>query len=85
MNVEPYEDGVACAGPTAPDCDRIDDLLRLLVTIRERWGNTAVRYRFQWGAAALWAEDGQKKELAKLKAKIERLKRKAAKANGVPS
>lgn len=57
MQVEPYDDGVACAGPSAPECEQIDDLIRLLVTISHRWGNTAVKYRVSWGGSALWAED----------------------------
>lgn len=66
MNIEPYPDGVACAGPEAPVADQIDDLIRLLVTIRHRWGNTAVRYRVRWGASGLWAHDEQKQRIADL-------------------
>jgi hypothetical protein len=61
MNVEPYPKDVACCGPDAPACEQIDDLIRLLVTIRERFGNTAIKYRLQWGGSALWADDEQKK------------------------
>ena len=75
MNVEPYPPEVACAGPEAPECGQIDDLIRLLVTIRERFGNTAVRYRVQWGANALWIEDAQKQEITKLKQRSERIRR----------
>ncbi len=67
MNLEPYQPEVACSGPTAPKCEQIDDLIRLLVTIRERWGNTAIKYSIQWGASALWVEDVQKQEIEKLK------------------
>lgn len=56
MNVEPYADGVAILGETAPPPpDRIDELLRYLATVRKRFGNTAVSYRVRWGASALWA------------------------------
>lgn len=41
MNVDPYDSDVACAGPNAPPCDQIDDLIKLLVTIRHRWGNSS--------------------------------------------
>lgn len=76
MNIEPFDKSVACAGPTAPKCEQIDDLIRLLVTIRQRWGNTAIRYRFQWGSSALWADDAQKREIDKLKKQVKRLKAK---------
>jgi hypothetical protein len=72
MQVEPYPSDVACAGPNAPKCERIDDLIKLLVTIRERWGNTAIGYRVQWGGTALWVEDAQKQEIAKLKKKLKK-------------
>ena len=82
MVVEPYPPDVAVAGLDAPKCDQIDDLIRLLVTIRERWGNTAVRYRVQWGASALWAEDDQKREIEKLKKQVAKLKTRGAPAKG---
>jgi hypothetical protein len=72
--VEPYPGDVPCAGPNAPKCDQIDDLIKLLVTIRERWGNTAIKYRLQWGANALWAEDEQKREIDKLKKQLSKMK-----------
>lgn len=65
---------MACAGPTAPKCDQIDELIKLLVTIRERFGNTAVKYRVQWGANDLWAEDEQKREIDRLKKRLKKLK-----------
>lgn len=80
MNVEPYPGDVACAGPTAPKCEQIDDLIRLLVTIRERWGNTAIRYSVQWGASALWAEDAQKRQIDRLTKKLAK-----ARADGSPT
>lgn len=76
MTFEPYPDDVACAGPTAPHCDQIEDLIRLLVTIHHRWGNTAVKYRVQWGASALWAEDEQKQTIEKLQKQLARAKAK---------
>lgn len=67
MNIEPYPGNVPLAGPEAPNCNQIDDLIKLLVTIRERFGNTAVKYRVQWGANALWAESAQRQEIARLR------------------
>lgn len=78
MNIEPHPGDVAVAGPNAPKCEQIDDLIKLLVTIRERWGNTAIKYRVQWGGSVLWAEDADKKEIARLKKRIARLEAKAA-------
>ncbi len=75
--IEPYPSDVACAGPNAPKCEQIDDLIKLLVTIRERWGNTAVKYRVQWGGNALWAEDEQKRKIDKLTKQVERLKKRS--------
>ncbi len=83
MNIEPYPSDVACAGPTAPKADRIDDLIRLLVTISERWGNTCVRYRVQWGANGLWAADAQRQEIERLKASNKRLRAKLKKTRAL--
>ena len=74
IQIEPHLPEVACAGPTAPKCEQIDDLIKLLVTIRERWGNTAVKYRIQWGSNALWAENAEKTEIDRLKKRVKKLK-----------
>lgn len=66
MQIEPYPDDVALLGEGSPAPHQIDDLIRVLVTIRHRWGNTAVRYRVQWGSNALWANDAQKREIEDL-------------------
>lgn len=79
MEITPYAGDVAVAGPSAPSCEQIDDLIKLLVTIRERWGNTAIRYNIQWGGSAGWAEDDQKKEIERLKKSLKRLKAKQKK------
>lgn len=55
MNIEPFADDVALLGPTAPAIHQIDDLIQHLVTIRHRFGNTAVNFRLRWGSSALWA------------------------------
>ena len=70
MEVEPHDNDTPLLGPGAPKCEQVDDLIRLLVTVRHRFGNTAVRYRIQWGANALWAEDAQKREIERLKKRI---------------
>lgn len=77
MNIEPYADDVSCAGTNAPKADQIDDLLRLLATIRHRYGNTAIKYRVTWGGSAFWAEDAQRTEIDRLKKRIKRLQAKA--------
>lgn len=55
ITIQPYADHIALNGNNAPKIDKIDDLIRLLVTIRRRYGNTAVVFSIQWGASALWA------------------------------
>ena len=75
MQIEPYPNDVACAGPEAPKADRIEELIRLLVTIQHRFGNTIVRYNVRWGASGLWADDEQKQEITKLKKQLERAKK----------
>jgi predicted RNA-binding Zn-ribbon protein involved in translation (DUF1610 family) len=70
----PYADDVACAGPDAPKCDRIDELIRLLVTIRHRFGNTAVQYRVTWGGSALWTEDELRGQIRQLEADRDQLR-----------
>lgn len=58
VKVEPYAADIPLQGPEAPPFpDRIDDLIKYLVTISERFGNTAVSFRLRWGAAALWSHD----------------------------
>lgn len=71
--ITPYSNDVAASGPTAPKCDRIDDLIRLLVTIRHRFGNTAVKYRVAWGGSEHWCADELHKEIDRLKAENETL------------
>jgi hypothetical protein len=57
MNIEPLADDVPLNGPKAPNVDQIDDLIRVLVTIRHRFGNTAVSVKsLKWGSSALWEE-----------------------------
>lgn len=72
MNFEPYPDNQVLIGPNAPNLDQIDDLIRYLVTIRHRFGNTAVTFdgKCTWGANALWVKDSQRGEIAALKERI---------------
>jgi hypothetical protein len=79
MNIEPYSPDVAAAGPNAPKCEQIDDLIRLLVTIRERFGNTSINYRVTWGGSSLWIEDEMRQKIAKLERKVARQKKQLAK------
>jgi hypothetical protein len=66
MKIEPYGSGVSAAGPEAPKCEHIDELIKLLVTIRKRWGNTDIKYRISWGGLALCVEDAEKTEIDRL-------------------
>lgn len=56
MEIAPYDGDVPLMGPGTPEITQIDDLLRYLATVKERFGNTAVHYRVRWGASALWAQ-----------------------------
>jgi hypothetical protein len=76
MEIEPYAADVPCAGPTAPKADQIDELIRLLVTIRHRWGNTAIKYRVTWGGSALCAQDEMRTQIDRLKKRVKRLQAK---------
>jgi hypothetical protein len=64
--VKPLADDVPMAGERMPTAEQIDDLLRILATIRVRFGNTAVTYSIEWGGGALWAADKQAKRIAEL-------------------
>lgn len=57
-------------GPDAPRTEKIDDLLRLLVTVRERMGNTCVAYRIRFGASGLWAFSEQGEQISQLREKL---------------
>jgi hypothetical protein len=81
MNITPYPKDVACSGPDAPKCEQVFDLIRLLVTIWDRWGNTAVKYRVTWGGSALWVEDEMRQKIARLEKKVKQLNDKLAAKN----
>lgn len=66
MQIEPFADDVPLAGEDAPTADQIDDLIKILVTTRKRFGNTAVRYSVQWGGSALQVRDKQRAEIERL-------------------
>lgn len=66
MHVLPFDNDTPLLGDGAPDARQIDDLLRVLATIRHRFGNTAVRYSIQWGSQGCRAIDGQKREIERL-------------------
>src|SRR5690348_902406 len=63
MLIEPYPDNTPLANsPDVPKIEMIDDLIRYLVTVRHRFGNTCVgAYRIRWGSSALWAQDEAQK------------------------
>jgi hypothetical protein len=63
MNIEPYPDGTPLMNSQdVPRIEMIDDLIRYLVTVRHRFGNTTVAaYRVRWGASALWAQHDAEK------------------------
>ncbi len=57
IEVEPFADDVPLNGPGRPKVETADELLRLLATIRHRWGNTVITFSGKWGSNALWARD----------------------------
>lgn len=54
-------------GPGARKADHVDDLIRVLMTIRKRFGNAKVSYRINWGEGALHAQDGLRERLEKIR------------------
>ena len=64
--MKPYPDNVPLEGPLQPAATTIDDLIRLLLTVQKRFGNTCVRYYIQWGASGLHAIDAQEREIERL-------------------
>jgi hypothetical protein len=66
----PFSDNTPLCGPDAPEAKQIDDLIRYLVTVRSRFGNTCVNYSIQWGATSLHMQDKLQREVAELKSKL---------------
>lgn len=67
--LRPWADGVPLMGPDVPeDNGQIVHLIRYLVTVYERFGDTRVRedITLSWGATALHKCDAQKAEIARL-------------------
>ena len=64
-----WDDDTALQGPNAPKNDgHIEHLIRYLLTVYDRFGNTAITCdcKLQWGATALWKRDEQKKRITDL-------------------
>jgi hypothetical protein len=64
-----WPDDMALMGPNAPKNDgRIEHLIQYLLTVYERFGNTAITCDcdLQWGASALWKRDEQKERIEAL-------------------
>src|SRR4051812_14330521 len=83
LEVTPYGPDQALIGPTAPICEDIDSLIKLLATVRLRYGNVPVKHKIQWGASALWAGDRQKLEIEKLRKSNKSLRRKVRDARAL--
>lgn len=54
---EAYKPDVPLNGPNAPPVDHVDELIQRLVTIRHRFGNTAITFEGNWGSNALYTKD----------------------------
>lgn len=64
-DLKPWGDDVALAGPDAPKNNgMIEHLIGYLLTVHERFGNTAVTASIKWGANALWKRDEQAERFA---------------------
>ena len=64
--IVPWPGDVPLCGEQTPKIDQILDLIKYLVTVHARWGNTAVQFRVTWGGSALWAADELRKEISQL-------------------
>ena len=59
-------------GPDAPKDDgHIEHLIRYLLTVHKRFGNTCITTDLQWGAVALHKRDAQKLRIGELEKQIE--------------
>lgn len=72
--VAPYADDVPLMGPDAPDIEKTSDLIRYLLTVRKRFGNTAITCSLQWGGSALNARSRDKAEVARLQSEVRGLR-----------
>ena len=69
--LEAWGEDVPLRGPDAPKNDgKIKHLIEYLLTVYERFGNTAVTADLQWGASALHKRDEQKERIAELEARL---------------
>lgn len=61
--LKPYDAGTPLQGEGTPNLQSVDDWIRYMMTVRERFGSTAMvgKFHIQWGASALWAMDGLRK------------------------
>lgn len=63
-DLKPWADDVALRGPNAPKNDgSVEHLIRYLLSVHQRFGNTCITCNLQWGAAALWKRDEQRLQL----------------------
>jgi len=72
----PYEGQVPLCGATAPRPEDIDGLIKLLETIRHRFGNTCVNYKIKWGSSSLWEQDALTRKVKYLQKRVKNLKAK---------
>ena len=70
-NLTAWDDDTALRGPDAPKWDgHIEHLIRYLLTVHKRFGNTTVTVDLQWGATALWKRDEQKERIVELEQEL---------------
>ena len=67
-NLMPFDANTALMGPDTPEWDgHIEQLIRYLLTVHKRFGNTKITADLQWGSLALHKRDEQKVEIADLR------------------
>lgn len=66
----PYSGDTPLAGAKSPRAETVEDLIKILLTIRSRFGNTAVRCSLSWGSNALWASSEATERIEKLEGAI---------------
>lgn len=70
--LKPYASGVPLNGEGMPPLKTVDDWIRYMMTVRERFGSTVMigKFEMKWGASALWGVDSYQKEIDQLKEEV---------------
>lgn len=57
--LKPYANDIPLNGEGMPPLKTVDDWIRYMMTVRERFGSTVMigKFEMKWGASALWGMD----------------------------